>query len=59
MQPYLVVLPCALRDKGREAIDDRAIAVGAEVDWIDPEADRTTLAHTLTNAAEKAITRAS
>jgi hypothetical protein len=42
MQPYLVVLPCTLGDKGREAIEDR-----------------TTLAHPLTNAAEKAITRAS
>lgn len=59
MQPYLVVLPSTLREVGREAIDDRAIAVGAEVVWIDPTADRTTLTVTLTTAAEKAITRAS
>jgi hypothetical protein len=59
MQPYLVVLPETLRETGREAIDDRAIAVGAEVVWIDPAADRTTLTDTLTTAAEKAITRAS
>lgn len=59
MQPYLVVLPSTLRDTGREAIDDRAIAVGAEVVWIDPAIDRTTLTTTLTKAAEKAITRAS
>ena len=39
--------------------DDRAIAVGAEVVWIDPMTDRTTLTATLTKAAEKAITRAS
>lgn len=59
MQPYLVVLPETLREKGHEAIDDRAIAVGAEVVRVDPATDRTTLTDTLTHAAEKAITRAS
>lgn len=59
MQPYLVVLPETLREKGREAIDDRAIAVGAEVVWLDLTTDRSTLTTTLTTAAEKAITRAS
>lgn len=59
MQPYLVVLPETLREKGREAIDDRAIAVGAEVVWIDPASDRSSLMTLLTKAAEKAITRAS
>lgn len=59
MQPYLVVLPQTLHEKGREAIDDRAIAVGAEVVWIDEATDRATLTSTLTTAAEKAITRAS
>ena len=59
MQPYLVVLPDTLREKGHEAIDDRAIAVGAEVVWLDLATDRTTLTNTLTTAAEKAITRAS
>lgn len=57
MQPYLVVLPSTLKDGSGEAIDDRAIAVGAEVVWIDPRADRETLMSTLTQAAEKAIAR--
>ena len=59
MQPYLVVLPSTLRETGSEAIDDRAIAVGAEVVWIDPTSDRSTLTTALTSAADKAITRAS
>ena len=57
MQPYLVVLPKAMRDKAHEAIEDRAIAVGAEVVWIDPDTDRATLVTTLEHAAEKAIAK--
>jgi hypothetical protein len=57
MQPYLVVLPKTMRETAHEEIDDRAIAVGADVVWIDPDADRATLMTTLETAAEKAIAK--
>lgn len=57
VQPYVVVLPAALRAEGEERLADRAVAVGAEVVWIAEGATRAELTTILTKAAETAINR--
>lgn len=58
LQPYVVVLPSSLKADAHDSINDRAVAVGSEVVWLDPKLTRAELTILLTNAAETAIRRA-
>ena len=59
LQPYVVVLPAALKAEANDSITDRTVAVGSEVVWLDQHLTRGELTILLTNAAETAIRRAS
>jgi hypothetical protein len=58
LQPYVVVLPVAMKREALDSITDRAVAVGSEVVWLEPGLTRGELTILLTNAAETAIRRA-
>ena len=58
LQPYVVVLPVALKKEAQDSINDRTVAVGSEVVWLEPNLPRGELTILLTNAAEAAIRRA-
>lgn len=57
LQPYVVVLPSAMRAEAQDSITDRAVAVGSEVVWLDANIGRSEMTVLLTNAAETAIRR--
>lgn len=59
LQPYVVVLPASMKAEANDAINDRTVAVGSEVVWVEPNASRSELTTALTRAAEIAINRAS
>jgi len=58
LQPYVVVLPVALKTEALDSISDRTVAVGSEVVWLEPALSRGELTILLTNAAESAVRRA-
>lgn len=58
LQPYVVVLPAAMKAEALDSITDRAVAVGSEVVWLEPNVRRAELTIMLTNAAETATRRA-
>jgi len=59
VQPYLVVLPVAMKAEAKDSLDDRAVAVGCEVVWLEPNLTRSELNAILMKAADTAIARAS
>jgi hypothetical protein len=56
--PLVVVVAEELRAQAREVIEDRAVAVGAEIVWLPPELSRADLLATLSNATVAATDRA-
>lgn len=59
LQPYVIVLPVAMKVEANDSITDRAVAVGSEVVWLEPGLSRPKLTTLLMNAADSAIARAS
>lgn len=58
VMPQLVVVPASLRPEEAEPLNDRCVAVGAEVIRIAPEQDARELAVMLKDAANMALIRA-
>jgi hypothetical protein len=59
IQPAIVVAPARKRAEWCEAIEERTLAVGAELVWIDDNVDASKLIDVLTKAATAVIERAS
>jgi hypothetical protein len=58
LQPFVVVLPAAMKADASESLSDRTVAVGSEVVWLEPGISRSDLTALLTKAADDAFARA-
>lgn len=58
VMPQLVIVSSALRQEELDALNDRCVAVGAEVLRVAPDADRAALVATLRSAANAALIKA-
>src|SRR3954471_7789869 len=58
LQPKLIVIPASKKSEAKESLEDRAVATGADVVWIEPNTTREELKALLTNAIHTVVSRA-